>query len=254
MDLSRASREPDGLPARQRGAGDGKGNRGGGSGSGSDGSGSGGGGGGSGSGIGGSGGGTSRAQGGGRSRGRAGPGGSGARRVTRGALLVLTVALAFLLVDGWRLWRAEALNAAIARGSLPAEGPDDPPELRYARAAALAGSGEDAAALERWRGLQADTPLGQSARYNAANALMREAARLRATPQPGQAVPMIELAKETYREILRLDPERWDARYNLERAQRLLPDPEDVDDAPDSPQRRAERAPTTMRAFAPGLP
>lgn len=180
--------------------------------------------------------------------------GLGTRRLTRAALLVLVVALTAFVVDGWRLWQATALDAAIAAGALPAERPDDPLELRFARAAALAASGDHAAALEQWRGLQADTPLGQSARYNAANALMREAARLRATPQPGQAVPMIELAKETYREILRLDPGRWDARYNLERAQRLLPDPEDIDDAPDSPQRRAERAPTTMRAFAPGLP
>jgi mxaK protein len=65
---------------------------------------------------------------------------------------------------------------------------------------------------------------------------------------------MIELAKEGYREILRANPADWAARYNLERAQRLVPDPDELDEAPPELNRSAERAATTMRAFSPGLP
>jgi mxaK protein len=72
--------------------------------------------------------------------------------------------------------------------------------------------------------------------------------------QPGQAIPLIELAKETYREVLRHDPGQWNARYNLERAQRLLPDAEEGDGGPPDVPRNAERAATTMRGYSPGLP
>ena len=98
-------------------------------------------------------------------------------------------------------------------------------QKRAALAAAQAASGADEAALNAYTALHADTPLGQAARFNGANALLRQAIKVQAGAQPGQAIPLIELAKEYYRDVLRDDPTQWDARYNLERAQRLLPDP-----------------------------
>ena len=104
------------------------------------------------------------------------------------------------------------------------------------------------------QGDQVDQALGQAARYNSANLLMRQAMGVLASAQPGQAIPLLELAKEVYREVLRKDPGQWDARYNLERAQRLLPDPDDTLAGPPDPQRNSERAVTTMRGYSPGLP
>ena len=46
----------------------------------------------------------------------------------------------------------------------------------------------------------------------------------------------------------------WAARYNLERAQRLVADPDEADDEPPESRRSAERAATTMRGYSPGLP
>jgi mxaK protein len=178
---------------------------------------------------------------------------------TRAALgLLAAVALAAAL-DGGLWWRTEQRNAAIAAGTLtlPADAgtaTTQRPEIRFALAAAQAASGADEAALNAYTALHADTPLGQAARFNSANALLRQAVQIQAGPQPGQAIPLIELAKETLREILRRDPTQWDARYNLERAQRLLPDADEADLLPDGPSRSAERAATTMRAFSPGLP
>lgn len=174
---------------------------------------------------------------------------------TRAVLFILALALLGAIVDGARWWRAERWNEAIASGRLPAAGDAGlPVEVRFAQAAAQAASGAEEAALHAYRALQSPGPIGQAARYNSANLLMRQAARVRATEQPGQAIPLIELAKESYREVLRNDPAQWDARYNLERAQRLLPDPDEADVTPAEGSRNAERAATTMRGYSPGLP
>lgn len=172
-------------------------------------------------------------------------------RLAWGALAVLA---ALAAIDGWRLWHDEQLNAQIVRGTLPPETAEDRPELRFAQAHALAASGATEAALNRYGALHADTPVGQAARYNGANLLLRQGMVLRAGAQPGQALALIELAKEGYREVLRHDADDWAARYNLERAQRLVPDPEEVDEEPPEARRSAERAATTMRGYSPGLP
>ena len=177
------------------------------------------------------------------------------RRTTLRLAWAALAAVALLAaLDGWRLWRDEALNAQVASGNLPPENPEAPAELRFAQAAALAASGAGEAALNRYGALHADTPIGQAARFNGANLLMRQAIVMRAGAQPGQALAMIELAKESYREVLRHDSSDWAARYNLERAQRLVPDPEEVDEEPPEVRRSAERAATTMRGYSPGLP
>ena len=175
-----------------------------------------------------------------------------ARTVTRAVLVLAALVLAAAAADAVRLWRLQELNRQIAEGRPDAT--DTRPELRFARAHALAASGADEAALNQYRVLQGDSALGQAARFNSANLLLRQAVAVRASAQPGQALALIELAKEGYRELLRHDPQHWDARYNLERAQRLLPDPDEDDDEPIAAPRAAERAATTMRAQTLGLP
>jgi mxaK protein len=176
---------------------------------------------------------------------------------TRTVLVLLVLTALAAALDGALLWRTTQRNDAIAAGRVVAERGGTPPaepELRFALAAAQAASGADEAALNAYTALHGDTPLGQAARYNSANALLRQAIKVQAGPQPGQAIPLVELAKETLREILRHDPQHWEARYNLERAQRLLPEADEEDLLPDGPSRSAERAATTMRAYSPGLP
>lgn len=184
------------------------------------------------------------------------------KRRTRAVFVIGAVVLIAVLVDGTRLWRASRVNARITESQV-AGAPSIPeadaalPELRFAQAhamAASAGSSGSDAALNRYRALQGESTLGQAARFNSANLLLRQAIEVQASNQPGQAIPLIELAKETYREILREQPDHWDARYNLERAQRLLPDPEEGDNEPGEGAKNRERAATTMRGYSPGLP
>lgn len=180
------------------------------------------------------------------------------RQRTRVVLALLVLLVAVAATDAARTWRQARWNDAIETGA-PASGPGPvPPEMQFALAHAHAASATTGTAreeaLNRYRALQGDSPLGQAARYNSANLLMRQALEVRAGAQPGQAIPLIELAKEIYREVLRHDPGFWDARYNLERAQRLLPDPDEADTAPPDSKRDAERAVTTMRGYSAGLP
>ncbi len=177
------------------------------------------------------------------------------RQISRTVLALLVLAAIAFVVDGVHLLRQQRLNQRITAGPLPADGADAPVQVRFAHAHALAAAGQPEPALQRYRALQTDPSVGQAARFNGANVLMRQAVGVRAGPQPGQAIALIELAKEAYRDVLRADPQHWAARYNLERAQRLLADPdESVDEAPPDGRRDAERSVTTMRGYAPGLP
>jgi mxaK protein len=180
--------------------------------------------------------------------------GIGSRRLTRVAWLLLALLVIAAAVDGARTWRQQHWNELITAGPLPAEGSDVPAQVQFAQACAQVASGADEAALHRYRSLQDDSPVGQAARYNSANLLMRQAMVVRAGPEPGTSIALVELAKEIYREVLRIDPQHWDARYNLERAQRALADPDELDADTPEPRRNAERAATTMRGYSPGLP
>jgi mxaK protein len=180
--------------------------------------------------------------------------GMSSQKRTRAVLGLLAVVAIAAAIDGAHTWRQQLWNQAIESGSLPSGNKDVPKQVRFAQAHAQADSGADEAALRIYRSLEDESPLGQAARYNSANLLMRQAVVVQAGAEPGKAIALIELAKEIYRDVLRADPQHWNARYNLERAQRLLPDPDETDLAPPETRRDAERAATTMRGYSPGLP
>ncbi len=193
--------------------------------------------------------------------------GLSSRRTTRAVLALLALVSLAAVIDGVGLWRQQRWNDLIASDPVtdPVRGPatrvaasernDLPAQVQFAQAYALAAGGAHEPALNRYRTLQAHAQLGQAAHYNSANLLLRQALVVRAGTQPGQAIALIELAKELYRDVLRADPQHWDARYNLDRAQRLLPDPDEaLEAAPPDTHRNAERSATTMRGYSPGLP
>lgn len=66
--------------------------------------------------------------------------------------------------------------------------------------------------------------LRSNAMFNMANTYMQQAAAEDQEKDADRAMPLVELAKTTYRKILNNDSHHWGAKYNLERALQILPD------------------------------
>ncbi|MEP7245189.1 MAG: MxaK protein [Gammaproteobacteria bacterium] len=129
------------------------------------------------------------------------------------------------------------------------------PEAQFAHALALARGGDPDAAFKAYKtiaqGSRAD--LRVAALYNIGNLHMREAAR-KGADDPTQLLPLVELAKQSYRDVLREQPGNWDARYNLERALQLAPEVEDVpveEEETDAPE---EHVSSTLQGAKMDLP
>jgi len=171
-----------------------------------------------------------------------------------GLLLLLAVPAAIAMLQ---LREADQWNARIRSGrllDLPEAGM--PTEALFARAAALDAKGDVEGALNLYKRIeeQPGNPRGHDAAYNAATIYLRRATAAGGPAADPQTIPLVELAKEGYRNLLRQDPQDLDARYNLDRALRLMPEDDDDDSGGGNPPIGAERAPTTMRGFTLGLP
>ena len=159
-------------------------------------------------------------------------------------------------VHGVHLVDATRTNAAVAQieaGDVSAPRPGAG-EAELAHAVSLAKAGRYEEALKAYKALAqgARTDLRHAALYDLGNLHLREAMR-RGAADKTQSLALIELAKQSYRDLLRLDADDWDARYNLERALALAPeDDEPVEDLPQP--LRSERAVTTMKTEGGGLP
>jgi mxaK protein len=169
-------------------------------------------------------------------------------------------AVALLLVAGvvacaLRLAQAQRVAAAIARATAPAAADRDVPEARFAQALALGAAGRYEPALQAHKALVQDEhgALREAALYNLGNLHLREALKSGRTPADVSA-PLVELAKQGYRDALRADPGDWDARFNLERALQLAPEVDD--DAADdgAPEPDKELTITTAPAGRSDLP
>ena len=166
------------------------------------------------------------------------------------------VAVAFAVlagVEAVRLREATGVNAIIA-GASKEQTDSDRPEARFARAMAMARGGDYENALKAYRQVARDerSRMSIAALYNAGNLQLREAMK-EGKSASARALPLIELAKQNYRAVLRRDPQNWDARYNLERALWLAPEVEST--SGDRLRRDAEsRVMSTLQSTRADLP
>ena len=93
----------------------------------------------------------------------------------------------------------------------PPAGEDRDParEVRFAQAEAQAASGADEARAARLPRAEDESPLGPGGALQQRQPADATGGAVQAGDQPGQAIPLIELAKESYREVLRNDPAQW---------------------------------------------
>jgi mxaK protein len=122
-------------------------------------------------------------------------------------------------------------------------GTPDAPETKLVRAVTLAKSDYDGALGAYKMVIQTGREdLRRIALYDIGNLHLRQALKV-GIDDATQSLPLLELAKQSYRDLLRRDPNDWDARYNLERTLRLAPEAEDdaQDDTSPPDQREHER-------------
>lgn len=162
-------------------------------------------------------------------------------RRLHGHLLFAAIVAALGVMTGGELLRlvhAQEIDAAIKGGATRGF-----PEGQLTRAVALSKTDYDGA-LATYKGIvqSGREDLRRLALYDLGNLHLQQALK------PGQSdeeqlLPLIELAKQSYRDELRRDPNDWDARYNVERALRLAPeeDEEFEDTGPPTP-REQERS------------
>ncbi len=163
-------------------------------------------------------------------------------------------ALAAAAQGGWEWLRGERMNRLIETRS-PELAQIDAPQAQFARGVIEAKSGTALEALAAYRraGQGDEAGIAVAAWYNAANLYLRQARQLREAGDTERSGTLAELAKDGYRRALRLQPDYWPARYNLERALEAFPDAEDADPGP-APLTGRERAVTTMQGSSLGAP
>lgn len=135
------------------------------------------------------------------------------------------VLLTLGLWQGYQQYQTQQTLSAIAVVASHPDGKSKNPHVVLASANALSTDGQFEAAERLFVSLidqQQSTPLGQAARFNLANHYLRQG--LRKDLPPGQTRPLLEIAKQRYRDLLHIDPQDWDARYNLELALHVAPE------------------------------
>ncbi|MCC5797391.1 MAG: MxaK protein [Methylophaga sp.] len=145
-----------------------------------------------------------------------------------GMVLLAVLSFVWLLMGMAKLFQFQSVNSFIIDPTATEQTPGYP-QAWFARAIADAAAGDLNAAREAYTMsmLNAETAMLASSYFNRGNLNFREAIGL--ISEHGGHITLVELAKQDYRMALRLDPDMWDARYNLELALRLVPEDPTLD-------------------------
>lgn len=136
------------------------------------------------------------------------------------------------VVQGVRWWRAGSLDQQIAAPATIDLTEETRPELIFAAARWKDEHGDYQQALSLYSSVQHTGGPDFQARvsYNMGTIYLREAARLWhavGVLEYARVNTLVQQAKESYQAVLRIDPENWNARFNLEYAFRITPPPKE---------------------------
>ncbi len=166
------------------------------------------------------------------------------RRISLLAWLLAAGAVLGLGHEAWQLREAARFNAALRAGDAFEDYSPETPRVLFARAYALHEQRSFREALAAYDALsdEAAADVAAAVEFNVANLYMQYADELARTDGRDLAAPLIELAKESYRELLRGDSGHWDAKYNLELALALAPENDDIEAADEYMPEHSRRA------------
>lgn len=173
------------------------------------------------------------------------------------------VALAFALAvicsllvvhDLYLLHDAGRFNELLDRSLYARAGEHESPNGQVALAYALQRRGRLNESMQAYARIEVenDPSLAAIVVFNLAT-LYLEQAMSASVRDTDVTTPLIELAKENYRSLLRTDGGDWDAKYNLELAMRLAPEPADEQQEETITPERTPRAPRAPMGYG-GLP
>jgi len=144
------------------------------------------------------------------------------------ATLTLTLAVFWQLHKIQKQSRIMAATASVPTAISSTEEVDsfaNFPTTRLAVANALSEAGQFEASEAEYIKLMSDanpTLVARDAQFNLANSYLKQGLRI---DLPGASTrPLLEIAKQRYRDLLRENPADWDARFNLELALRAAPE------------------------------
>ena len=149
------------------------------------------------------------------------------KKTVRVALVLVAVISGVLLFrSAAEIWSLNAYNRAIESGDIPAAAAVKSQYGEFARAYEYqqAGDFQQARVLYDQVGNATDANLVAGAHFNIANTYLQQALAVDIKKDPDIAVPLVELAKVAYRDLLQANPDHWGGKYNLERALQLSPD------------------------------
>lgn len=149
-------------------------------------------------------------------------------------VIIAIVGLIATVQTSITLWQANKINHFIENISDYEQVPDHS-MAQFAQAYSEAEQDKPQQALDRLTQIITTDAvnLRATAYYNRANIHLRQAQLL--VKGDKKHIPLVELAKQDYRNALLLVPELWDARFNLELALRMVPEDPDVDPFFDKP-------------------
>jgi mxaK protein len=150
------------------------------------------------------------------------------RRIVTTVSLCLVVGLALAAAAAGALWGMNAARnrtiAALIGGHDVTVASDGTPEVLFARAYFLMTHNrlDDAQLVASMVDLHASDRLRADLHYDMANARLKLAFDKIVSGDFDAAGALVGLAREDYREAIRLDPEDWNARFNFDVASRLV--------------------------------
>ncbi len=168
-------------------------------------------------------------------------------------IAIFSALILAICYDGIRLAYDQRFNYALATGDMAwINGPDDA-HRQFAKAYDLQQQRDFKATVKAYAAIHArsHSQLQMDIKFNLANLYLRKASQLRETGANDLAMPLIELAKQNYKDILRIDNGHWGAKYNLELALVLAPETDPADALEERNPERSPRALTTIQSREP---